>query len=60
MILEEGINNFKIGELNTYLKNKLAGFKIPKNIFIEKKLPKTELGKVEKKKLTEKFSTANL
>ncbi len=59
IILEEGINNFKVEELNTYLENKLAGFKIPKNVFIEKELPKTELGKVEKKKLTEKHSTIN-
>jgi O-succinylbenzoic acid--CoA ligase len=57
IILEEGINDFKVEELNTYLENKLAGFKIPKNVFIEKELPKTELGKVEKKKLTEKYST---
>jgi len=46
--------------LNIYLKNKLASFKIPKNIFIEKEIPKTELGKVEKKKLTEKYSKTNL
>jgi len=60
VILEDGINNFKVEELNTYLKNKLAGFKIPKKIFIIKELPKTELGKVEKKKLVDKFSAANL
>jgi len=60
IILEEGINNFKVEELNTYLKNKLAGFKIPKEIFIEKEIPKTELGKVEKKKLIEKYSKTNL
>jgi len=60
IILEDGINNFKVEELSSYLKNKLAGFKIPKNIFIEKELPKTELGKIEKKKLIEKFSAANL
>jgi len=59
IILKEGIKNFKVEELNTYMKNKLAGFKIPKNVFIEKELPKTELGKVEKKKLTEKYSTTN-
>jgi O-succinylbenzoic acid--CoA ligase len=60
IILEDGINKFKVEELKAFLKNKLAGFKIPKKIFIEKKLPKTELGKVEKKKLIEKYSAANL
>jgi len=60
IILEDGINNFRVEELNIYLKNKLASFKIPKNIFIEKEIPKTELGKVEKKKLTEKYSKTNL
>jgi O-succinylbenzoic acid--CoA ligase len=60
ILLEEGINNFKVEELNAYLKNKLASFKIPKNIFIEKELPKTELGKVEKNKLIEKYSATNL
>ena len=60
IILEEGINNFHVEELKTFLKNKLASFKIPKNVFIEKELPKTELGKVEKNKLIEKYSTTNL
>ena len=59
IILEEGINNFKVEELSTYLKNKLASFKIPKYFFIEKELPKTDLGKVEKKKLVDKLSAAN-
>ena len=59
IILEEDVNNFKVEELNTYLRDKLAGFKIPKKIFIVKELPKTESGKVEKKKLTEKYSATN-
>jgi len=50
---------FNVKDLNAYLKNKLAGFKIPKNVFIEKELPKTELGKVEKKKIIEKYSKTN-
>jgi len=60
VILEEGINIFNIEELKTFLKNKLTGFKVPKSVFIEKELPKTELGKVEKKKLIEKYSKINL
>jgi len=60
IILKEEIINFKIEGLKSYLKNKLAGFKIPKKIFIVKEIPKTELGKIEKKKLIEKFSSTNL
>jgi O-succinylbenzoic acid--CoA ligase len=60
LILEEGANNFHVEELKAFLKNKLASFKIPKNVFIEKELPKTELGKVEKNKLIEKYSATNL
>lgn len=60
IMLNEGINNFRIEELKTFLKNKLADFKIPKKIFIVQELPKTELGKVEKKKLIEKYSKTNL
>jgi len=60
IMLNEGINNFRIEELKTFLKNKLADFKIPKKIFIVQELPKTELGKVEKKKLMEKYSKTNL
>jgi acyl-CoA synthetase (AMP-forming)/AMP-acid ligase II len=59
IILKEGTKDYKIEELNNYLKNKLAGFKIPKKFFIVKELPKTELGKVEKNKLIEKYSATN-
>ncbi|MFA3783775.1 o-succinylbenzoate--CoA ligase [Melioribacteraceae bacterium 4301-Me] len=38
-------------ELKTLLRKKLAGYKIPKEIFFLKKLPKTELGKVIKTEL---------
>jgi len=56
IILEEGINIFNSEEFKTFLKNKLTGFKIPKKFFIVKKIPKTELGKIEKKKLINQFS----
>lgn len=46
------LERFKI-----FLKGKLSSYKVPKKIFIESSLPKTTLGKIEKKKLREKFST---
>jgi len=51
---------FKVQELSLFLQNKLSSFKIPKKIFIEKELPKTELGKVERNKLIKKYSATNL
>lgn len=56
IVLKKGAINFNVVDLKSYLKNRLSGFKIPKKFFIVRELPKTELGKVEKKKLTEKFS----
>jgi O-succinylbenzoic acid--CoA ligase len=44
-----------IEEIKTFLIEKIAGYKIPKKIFIEKDLPKTELGKVEKEKLIKRY-----
>ena len=45
--------NSKTGSagIKKFLKNKIASYKIPKRIYIVKKLPKTELGKVKKSEL---------
>ncbi len=43
----------ELDELKLFLKDKLAGFKIPKKIFIVGNFPKTEMGKVQKEKLKE-------
>jgi len=42
-------------ETKKFLREKLSSFKIPKKIFFEEQLPKTELGKVEKSKLIERY-----
>ena len=42
-------------ELKSFLQKEIAGFKIPKKIFFEESLPKTELGKVEKEKLIKRY-----
>lgn len=43
----------QLEELKLFLEDKLARFKIPKKIFIVKKFPKTEMGKIQKEKLKE-------
>jgi O-succinylbenzoic acid--CoA ligase len=47
-------------ELKIFLKERIAGHKIPKKIFFEDQLPKTELGKVEKDKLINRYKLTSL
>lgn len=47
-IVPKSSEKFEIEELNDFLKNKIASFKIPKQIFFVNELPKTELGKVRR------------
>lgn len=42
-------------EIKTFLEKLIPGFKIPKKIFFEKSLPKTELGKIERSKLVNNY-----
>lgn len=44
-----------VEELKIFLKDKLPSFKHPKKIFILDELPKTELGKIQKGKIKERF-----
>ena len=48
-------NELSDAELKTYLKGKLAVFKVPKQIMFVKQLPKTEIGKIQQKKVKELF-----
>ncbi|GBD86504.1 long-chain-fatty-acid--CoA ligase [bacterium BMS3Abin03] len=45
-----------IDELEEFLKHDLANYKIPQKIFYEKELPRSELGKVLRSKLIDKYS----
>jgi O-succinylbenzoic acid--CoA ligase len=42
-------------DIKSFLQERISGFKIPKKIFFEDQLPKTELGKVEKNKLISRY-----
>jgi O-succinylbenzoic acid--CoA ligase len=48
-------NNITIENLREFLKDKLPSFKLPRKIFILDELPKTELGKIQKGKIKERF-----
>ena len=47
-------------EIKEFLKGRISGFKIPKKIFIEDQLPKTELGKTQKDKLIDRYKLTSL
>jgi O-succinylbenzoic acid--CoA ligase len=55
IVLKDSSIEVYYADLKSFLQTNLAGFKIPKKIFIEKNLPKTELGKVEKDKLIKRY-----
>jgi len=55
VVLKNNKNNLSLEELNKFLMNELADFKLPRKLFIEKSLPKSDLGKVEKEKLIELY-----
>ena len=44
-------------ELKTYLKTKLAGFKVPKEYIVVDELPKNPAGKILKREIKKKFSS---
>jgi len=47
-------------ELKIFLQERISSFKIPKKIFFEDQLPKTELGKIEKDKLISRYKLTSL
>ena len=55
IVLKDRSSKVSSNELKSFLKSNLAGYKIPKKIFIEDNLPKTGLGKIEKDKLIKRY-----
>ena len=55
IVLKDEKDSIEIDELQEFLKNDLAGFKIPKKLFVEKELPRNELEKILRSKLIEKY-----
>lgn len=60
IVLSDASINLSFDEIKIFLKEKLPDFKIPKKIFFEGKLPKTDLGKVQKEKLIERYKFTSL
>jgi len=57
IVLKNPVEKVSPDDLKIFLINKIAAYKIPKNIFIESSLPRTELGKIETVKLIEKYES---
>jgi O-succinylbenzoic acid--CoA ligase len=60
VVMKDKSGKVTIDEIKKFLKKKIAGFKIPKKIFFEYELPKTELGKIEKNKLINRYRLTSL
>jgi len=55
IVLKNTKNSIGLAEIQEFVKDDLAGFKLPKKLFIEKELPRNELGKILRSKLIEKY-----
>jgi o-succinylbenzoate---CoA ligase len=60
IVLKEKSSHLTFDQLKKFLEGKISGFKIPKKIFFEDQLPKTELGKIEKDKLINRYRLTSL
>jgi acyl-CoA synthetase (AMP-forming)/AMP-acid ligase II len=60
VVLKDKSDRLSFTDLKIFLQERLTGFKIPKKIFFEDQLPKTELGKVEKDKLINRYRFTSL
>jgi O-succinylbenzoic acid--CoA ligase len=60
IVLKSDLSKPSEDELKIFLKERISKFKIPKRIFFEDQLPKTELGKIEKEKLINRYRLTSL
>jgi len=60
VVLKNNSAEISYEELKIFLQERISGFKIPKRIFFEEQLPKTELGKIEKAKLIDRYRLTSL
>jgi acyl-CoA synthetase (AMP-forming)/AMP-acid ligase II len=60
VVLKEKSTQLTLDQLKEFLEGKISGFKIPKKIFYLDQLPKTELGKVKKDELIERYRLTSL
>jgi O-succinylbenzoic acid--CoA ligase len=55
IVLKNKKSSIELADIQEFVRNDLAGFKIPKKLFVEKELPRNELGKILRSKLIEKY-----
>jgi O-succinylbenzoic acid--CoA ligase len=55
VVLKSKSSKVSFKELQIFLEGRISKFKVPKKIFFEKELPKTELGKIEREKLIKNY-----
>lgn len=60
IVLKNKSDNLSYDDLKIFLQKNIPSFKIPKEIFFEDQLPKTELGKIEKEKLINRYRLTSL
>ena len=60
IVLKDEKNGLELDDLQKFLKDDLAGFKIPKKLFVEKELPRNELEKILRSKLIEKYEGSQI
>lgn len=60
VVMKEKSNQLTYDQLKEYLEGKISGFKIPKKIFFDDHLPKTEVGKVKKDDLINRYRLTSL
>ncbi len=60
VVLKETSTPITSDQLKEFLKGKISAFKIPKRIFFEDHLPKTELGKIKKDELINRYRLTSL
>lgn len=60
IVLKDEKNSLELDDLQKFLKDDLAGFKIPKKLFVEKELPRNELEKILRSKLIEKYEGSQI
>jgi O-succinylbenzoic acid--CoA ligase len=60
IVLKDEKNSIELDDLQEFLKDDLAGFKIPKKLFVEKELPRNELEKILRGKLIEKYEGSQI
>jgi len=56
--LREGVRDFRVADLLAAARSRLAGFKLPKAVYVLDELPRNSMGKLQKAELRERYAGA--